>query len=262
MNTPNEVIDNVIALGQKKHKTPWIKIAILGCLAGIYISMGALLSSLFAAGFGGAALANPALPKLLAGAAFPVGLMLVVLVGAELFTGNTAYLMPATVRRAVPLSYFLKNWALVFLTNFIGAFLFDYFLVYRAGIMTAEPYVGYITKVAEYKTSLDWMQVMLRGIGANWMVCLAVWLGFSSRSMLGRLVGIWWPVMAFVAIGFEHSIANMFYIPTGILYGANVTWWSFVWDNLIPSTVGNIIGGALFVGCLYTYLYGAKKPQG
>lgn len=262
MNTPNETIDNVILLGLKKYKTPWIKIFILGCLAGVYISMGGLLSSLFAAGFGEWAVGNPSLPKLLAGAAFPVGLMLVVLVGAELFTGNTAYLMPATIKRQIPLSYFAKNWAVVFLANFVGAFLFDYFLVYQAGIMKPEAYTAYITKVADYKTSLGWMEVMYRGIGANWMVCLAVWLGFSSKTMLGRLVGIWWPVMAFVAIGFEHSIANMFYIPTGILYGADVTWGSFVWDNLIPSTIGNIIGGALFVGCLYTYLYGEKKVAG
>ncbi len=259
MNTPYDVIDTTTQLGIKKYETGWTKVFILGMLAGVYISMGGLLASLSAAGFGAWAEGNPFLPKLLAGATFPVGLMLVMLVGAELFTGNTAYLMPATMRGDIPRSYFIKNWMVVFLANFVGAFLFDYFLVYQAGVMKHPAYASYIVQIAEYKTSLDWSVVFLRGIGANWLVCLAVWMGFSSRTMLGRMAGIWWPVMAFVAIGFEHSIANMFYIPTGILHGANVSWSDFAVHNLIPSTLGNIVGGALFVGCLYAYLYNRKK---
>lgn len=255
MNTPYEVIEHTVGMSIKKFKTPWLKLFILGMLAGIYIAMGGLLSSLSAAGLGGIGADNPFIPKLLAGATFPFGLMLVLLVGAELFTGNTAYLMPATVRGDIPRTYFLKNWATVFIANFIGALLFDYFLVYQTQVMAYPVYTEYITHAAEYKTSLAWHEVFLRGIGANWMVCLAVWLGFSSRSMLGRIVGIWWPVMAFVAIGFEHSVANMFYIPTGIFYGANVSWSEFLLNNLIPSTLGNMIGGALLVGCLYAYLY-------
>lgn len=261
MNTPYDVIDLTVSMGLKKYRTPVGKLFLLGMLAGIYIAMGGLLSSLSAAGFGGIGAENPFLPKLLSGATFPVGLMLVILVGAELFTGNTAYLMPATLRGDIPRTYFLKNWSIVFLANFVGALLFDYFLVYQTGVMKLPAYTEYITHVAEYKTSMEWHVVFLRGIGANWMVCLAVWLGFSSRSMLGRLVGMWWPVMAFVAIGFEHSIANMFYIPTGIFYGANVSWGSFVLQNLIPSTLGNIIGGALFVGALYYYLYGQTSAN-
>lgn len=259
MNTPTEVIDQLIGLGEKKYKTPWLKLIILGMLAGVYIATGGLLASLSAAGFGAWSEGNPFLPKLLAGITFPVGLILVVLVGAELFTGNTAYLMPATITRRIPSIYFVQNWAVVFAANLVGALLFDYFLVYKAGIMQAPAYADYIRHVAEYKVGLPWDQVLLRGIGANWLVCLAVWLGFASRSMVGRLVGIWWPVMAFVAIGFEHSIANMFYIPTGMLYGANVSWGAFILDNLIPSTLGNIIGGTLFVGCMYTYLYSGKR---
>ena len=258
MNTPNEVIALVTAMGEKKHHTSWRKIFLLGMFAGIYIAMGGLLSSLSAAGFGGWAESNPFLPKLLAGATFPVGLMLVVVVGAELFTGNTAYLMPATYLGKIPRTYFLRNWAVVLLANAVGALLFDYFLVYATGVMKHPDYTAYIVHAAEYKTSLAWSEVFLRGIGANWLVCLAVWLGFHSRTMLGRIVGIWWPVMTFVAIGFEHSVANLFYIPTGIMHGANVSWAAFITANLIPSVLGNIVGGALFVGVAYTYLYGKK----
>ncbi len=261
MNYPNEVIDGLVAAGIKKYKTPLPKLILLGMLAGIYIAFGGLLSSLAAAGFGGVSSANPFFPKFIAGATFPVGLMLVILVGAELFTGNTAYLMPATLRGSVPRTYFLKNWAIVFLANFVGAFIFEYLFIYKAGIMAKPEYSAYIQHAAEYKTHLEWHVVLLRGVGANWMVCLAVWMGLSSKSMAGRLLGIWWPVMAFVAIGYEHSIANMFYIPTGILYGADVTWADFVFKNLIPATIGNIIGGGVFVGCAYYYLYGQKAKE-
>ncbi len=260
INTPYEVIDITRAMACKKYHTPYHKLFILGLLAGVYIAMGGLLSTMAAAGVGGIAETNPVIPKLLSGITFPVGLMLVILVGAELFTGNAAYLMPATLRGDIPRAYFLKNWAIVFAANFIGAVLFDYFLVYKAGILHAPHFTEYITHVAEYKTHLSWSEVFLRGIGANWMVCIAVWLGFSSKTMLGRISGIWWPVMAFVTIGFEHSIANMFYVPTGIMHGAQVSWTAFLLDNLIPATLGNIVGGAFFVGCIYAYLYN-KEPK-
>lgn len=257
MNTPYEVIDITLAMAQKKYHTPTLKLIILGLMAGFFIAMGGLLSSLTAGGLAGLGEANPFLPKLLAGATFPVGLMLVILVGAELFTGNTAYLMPATLSGSVPRWYFLKNWAIVYVANFAGALFFDYFLVYQTGVMSAnEAYVHYIQHAAEVKVhDLSWGEVFWRGVGANWMVCLAVWLGFASKSMLGRLVGIWWPVMAFVAIGYEHSVANMFYVPTAIFHGAPIAWSDFLVNNLVPATLGNIVGGAGLVGCAYGYLY-------
>lgn len=261
MNTPYEVIDTVRQMGVKKYKTPLAKLVLLGLLAGIYIAMGGLLSTLAASGVGGWAAANPILPKLLAGATFPLGLMLVVLVGAELFTGNTAYLMPATLRGDIPPYYFLRNWAVVYVANFVGALFFDYFIAYQTNVFSLPEMQSYLTHLAEYKLSQPWWQVFWRGVGANWLVCLAVWLGFASRGVPGRMLGIWFPVMAFVTMGFEHSIANMYYIPTAMFYGADVSWTSFVVDNLIPSTLGNILGGAVFVGCVYTYLYGDKSKN-
>lgn len=254
INSPHDVLKLTLEMSRKKWKTSTGKLFVLAMLAGAYIAIGGLLSSMAAAGVSGWASSNPFLPKLLAGMTFPVGLMLVMLVGAELFTGNTAYLMPATLRGEVPRFYFLRNWGIVYLGNFFGAFLFDLLLVYGADILKPS-YIDYLVHTAEYKTHLAWHVVLLRGIGANWMVCLAVWLGFSSRTMLGRVVGIWFPVMAFVAMGFEHSVANMFYIPTGMLYGADISVWSMIWDNLIPSTLGNMLGGALLVGALYSWLY-------
>ncbi|ATA75818.1 MULTISPECIES: formate/nitrite transporter family protein [Capnocytophaga] len=259
INTPHEVIEITKGMALKKYNTTFGKLVILGILAGFYIGMGGVLSSLAGAGVGGIAETNPILPKLISGATFPLGLMLIILVGGELFTGNNANLIPATIQGEIPKTYFLKNWIIIFISNFIGLIIFDYIFVYHSGIMQSEPYASYITKLAEYKTHLPWHQVFIRGIGANWLVCLAVWLGLSSQTMLGRLAGLWWPVMAFVVMGFEHSIANMFYIPTGIFHGANVTWTAFFVDNLIPATLGNIVGGAIFVGGVYGFLYGSKK---
>lgn len=262
MNTPHEVIEQTYQTAQKKYTTPWHKIFLLGLLAGAYISVGGLLATMTAGGFGGWAVTNPGLSKLMGGIVFPIGLIFVVLVGAELFTGNTATLMPAMMRRQVSPVYVLKNWLIVFCANVLGAVLFSYFLAYQSGILKSEVYTTYITSVAVSKCSLSWGEVFWRGVGANWLVCLAVWLGLSSRSMLGRLVGLWWPIMAFVTIGFEHSIANVYFVPTGIFYGASVSWSDFWWDNLFPTTLGNIMGGALFVGTIYGYLYGYKKGQG
>lgn len=259
INSLGEVIGLTRAMAVKKYKTQTNKLILLGLLAGVYIAMGGLLSTMVSAGSTGLGANSPIIPKLLSGATFPVGLMLVMLVGAELFTGNTAYLMPATLRGDIPPFYWLKNWSIVFVANFIGALLFDYFLVYRTELFNSEPYLSYVQHLGEYKISQSFEQIFLKGIGANWMVCLAVWLGFSSKDMLGRLVGIWWPVMAFVAIGFEHSIANMFYVPTAIFYGANIGWSDFLMSNLLPATLGNIVGGAIFVGMMYAYL--AHEPD-
>lgn len=259
MKTGSQVISEVRQIGLKKYHTPLQKLVLLGVLAGVYIAMGAMLATLAAGGFRVWAEGNLMLPKSIAGFTFPVGLMLVVIVGAELFTGNTAYLMPATYFGDIPRTYFLKNWLVIYLANFVGAIFFAYFIAYHGQIFDSPDSQGYLRVVAEHKLELSWWTVFLRGVGANWLVCLAVWLGFSSESILGRLVGIWWPVMTFVALGFEHSVANMFYVPTAILYGAEITWSDFFLYNLIPSTLGNILGGAVFVGCTYTYLYGQNK---
>lgn len=259
MNSPREVMELVLQVGRKKYETPWGKLVVLGLLGGVYIAMGGLVSIYMASAVGIEGGGNPLLLRLVAAGLFPLGLMLVLLVGAELFTGNTATIVPAVMRGDVPASYLLKNWAVVFLTNVIGAILFDYLLVYQGQVLAQPVQLDYIMRVAHLKTELPWHVVFVRGIGANWLVCLAVWLSLSSRSMVGRTFGLWWPVTAFVMVGFEHSIANAFYIPTAIFYGADLTWTAFVFSNLLPSTLGNIVGGSLFVGGLYAYLYMEKK---
>ncbi len=123
--------------------------------------------------------------------------------------------------------------------------------------MLKDPWTASIVGIAQAKVSQGFLVLLLKGIGCNWLVCLAVWLAVSSEDLTGKILGIWFPIMAFVAIGFEHSVANMYFIPAGIFYGAQVTWGQFLLNNLLPVTIGNVIGGAFFVGVVYWYLYGS-----
>jgi formate/nitrite transporter len=213
--------------------------------------------------------------KILGGASFSVGLMLVVIAGAELFTGNNL-MVSSVMSREITLSTMLKRWGVVFLANFIGSILVMLLFYYSGLWKTGDGALGATAvKIAYNKLSLSFSEALWRGIGCNWLVCLAVWMALASRQTIGKIFAIFFPIMAFVAIGFEHSIANMYFIPTGIILMnkvgmANISgvdpniigWINFLWRNLLPVTIGNIIGGAVFVGMSYwgAYLRPVKSP--
>lgn len=258
VRTPKEIAESALTIGVGKEalsRGQYGKLSVSSILAGAYIALGGVLSLIAGYGFPAVSSGNPSMQKLLSGAMFPIGLILVVILGAELFTGNNALLMPGLLKRRYSLQAVLKNWLLVYIGNFIGAMLVCYFLVYKTGLTAPEPWNGAIRNIAEAKVSMDFWTVFLKGIGANWCVCLAVWLALSGRRMIEKMAGCWLPVMAFVALGYEHSIANMFFIPCGMLEGADVTIGQMIVDNLIPATLGNVAGGALLVGCAHWYLY-------
>ncbi len=246
--TPAQTAEAAVNAGLAKVSVSPLRLVVNGVLAGAFIALGGALSLIVGCGFPGLTADNPALQRLLSGAMFPIGLILVVILGAELFTGNNAVLIPAWRRGHYGFRKIVANWCAVYILNFVGAIAFTWLLVYEAGLTASPLYRDATVAIATAKTSLPWLTVFVRGIGANWCVCLAVWLALSSRSTIGKMAGCWLPVMAFVALGYEHSIANMFYLPLGILNGAPVTAWQAIVDNLIPATLGNVAGGALFVG--------------
>lgn len=258
MNFPERVIQIAGNVATKKGSYSTNKTLILAFLAGAYIAFGGLLAIIIGGGIPGIAAENPGISKFLFGAAFPLGLILVVLVGAELFTGNTAYFIPNVLNKTQKLSAMLRNWLLVYVGNFIGAVFVAYFIVYLTHIVHKTPFIDSVHTLAISKTSHTFLVTFLKGIGANWLVCLALWQGMAAKDVSGKIIAIWWPVMAFVTFGFEHSIANMFFIPLAIFEGADITWASFIIDNLIPATLGNIVGGSFFVGTLYWKLYNKK----
>jgi len=283
---PAEIAKAAIAAGSTKCSITWQKLLILGFLAGAYIAFGALLSEIVAGGLSNGSITSPeglvwkfslpsGLVKFAAGAVFPVGLMLVVIAGSELFTGNCMFAPISLLNKEASFKGLAKNWALVYVANLLGSVFVAYFLAYQCGFFDALPWAGWAANVANTKCGLDFATAFLRGIGCNWLVCLAVWLAISADDIVGKILGIWFPIMAFVAIGFEHSVANMFFIPLGIfvandavaaanLASAGVAapnllgaagWYNFFITNLIPVTLGNIVGAAVFVAMLYWYVY-------
>lgn len=255
LRTPKEIVAVALDAGCTKASLPVSRLLVQAVQAGVFIAFGGILSLIIGYGFPEIASGNPGMQKLLSGCMFPIGLILVVVLGAELFTGNNALLMPGLMRRRFGVASVIRNWFLVYLGNFAGALLFVYVMVYSAGLTAAEPYHGAVIRMAEAKVAMTWLTVFVKGIGANWCVCLAVWLALSGHNLLEKMAGCFLPVMAFVALGYEHCIANMFFIPAGILEGANVGIGQFLIDNLVPATIGNIVGGAVFVGCLNTWLH-------
>ena len=231
------------------------KMTIAGAMAGAYIALGGLLALLVGQGFPEISAGNPGLAKLLSGAMFPVGLILVVFLGAELFTGNNALLIPGWRERRITAPKVLINWVVIYLTNFIGAILFTAAIAWYSGATDAAIYRDAAINIATAKVNMPWLVVMVRGIGANWLVCLAIWLGITCPTPFARIVALWMPVMAFVVMGMEHSIANMFYLPLGMLHGADITIGCAICNNLIPATIGNIIGGAIFVAMPFHILH-------
>lgn len=256
--SPEEVIQVINKVAEAKTNTNYKKTFVLALLAGGYIAMGGLLALIIGGAMPGLAASNPGLQKFFFGAVFPLGLILVAVAGAELFTGNTAYFMPSVLSKRMTIAKPLKNWGIVYVGNFIGSIMVAYFLVYLTQVLLNTPSADSAINIAISKTSQPFYKAFLKGIACNWLVALAMWLAYASKDIAGKILGIWFPIMGFVAMGFEHSVANMFFIPVAIFHGAEISWTSFLIDNLIPVTLGNIIGGGLFVGTAYWFVFDRK----
>jgi len=271
---PADMAAKAEAVGIKKAHANNMSMFVLAVLAGAFISLGAIFSTTVSAGAGD-------LPygvgRLLAGLVFSLGLILVIVGGAELFTGNNLIVM-AWANHKVSTGLLLKNWLIVYLGNFAGALATAALMFASAQYTFGKGAVGAAAlTIANAKSGLDFGQAIALGIMCNTLVCLAVWLTFSARTTTDRILAIVPPITAFVAAGFEHSIANMYFIPIGLFIRqfapdsfwaaigksaadyANLTWANFFVNNLIPVTLGNIIGGAFMVGAVYWFVY-LRKP--
>ncbi len=245
-----------------KNAFPTAQLLVYSFLGGVFISMGCLLAIIVAGGMPGVAAANPGLVKFVFGAVFPLGLLLVVIGGAELFTSDCAIIFFGWLNGQFPLSRLVRLWTLGYLGNFAGALAVAVLFAWQSGILDAEPWLGFTLKIGEAKTSSSFLKVFIKGVGANWLVCMAVWMACSAGDITGKVLALWFPVMAFVALGFEHSIANMFFIPVAQLLGADITMYDFLIGNLLPATLGNIAGGAVFVALPYWFMFSKGRPAG
>ncbi len=263
---PAEILDVTVNSGKDKAESTFKKLLILGIMAGTYIA------------FAGAA-ANMAsfnlllgtetygLGKILSGTIFTGGIIMVTLAGAELFTGNSLMTV-AVLEKKISVTKMLRNWVIVYIANFIGSFLVAWMVV-NTGILSsgADMLGAFTVKVAAGKVNMTFLQCLISGILCNWLVCLAVWCATGASSTTGKILALFFPIWLFVTGGFEHSVANMYFISAGImasssetfsaLSGAapealtNLDWYGMAVSNLLPVTLGNIIGGTIFVATAY-----------
>lgn len=250
MFTPEEILQKSITAGVNKlHKTMLAKM-ILGFIGGAMISIGFLAYIRVTA-----SIPNDlaSVKSLVGGAVFPIGLIIILLAGGELATGNMMAVGTAMFSKKAKLLDYLQNLAIITLFNFIGAVFVAYFFGHVVGLTHAEPFKQAVISIAAGKTGASFLSAFVSGIGCNWLVGIAVWLALGAKDAAGKILGIWFPIMIFVAVGFQHSIANCFIIPAAIFEGGS-NWMLFI-QNFIPVYLGNIVGGAVFVAAFYYYSY-------
>jgi len=257
--TPAKIAALIEGAGVRKVHLPIIQILALGFMAGAFIAFGAVFFTVTVTDSG----LGLGPKRLLGGIVFSLGLILVVIGGAELFTGNNLIAM-AWADKKVTTVEILKNWILVYGANFIGAVAMA-LIVHLAGTMNmagAAP-AETANAIAIGKTNLSFTEAFFRGVLCNALVCLAVWLSYAAHRVSGKILAIIFPVAGFVALGFEHSVANMYFFAIAILQGAEGVTIAAVVANLVPVTIGNIIGGSIFVALIYwaVYLRGAEKTS-
>lgn len=266
---PDDIAETAENTGVKKANMPAMKTFMLAVLAGAFIAFGAIFAITVTSGS-----ALPyGLTKLVSGLCFSLGLILVILSGAELFTGNNLVIM-AWANKRIGFKKLMRNWAIVYLGNLFGALSIVVLMFFSEQYTFNEGAVGLnALRIAEAKCSIGFVQGIALGILCNILVCLAVWLCFSAKSVSGKILAIIFPITAFVAAGFEHSVANMYFIPKGLFLKSfagdkfwnsiesspdsfqHLNWENFLVVNLLPVTIGNIIGGAFMVGLVYWFIY-------
>lgn len=244
LKAPPALYQGAIAAGTAKASKSWGDIFKLGIVAGCHIGFGAYLALTVGGACPGIASENPGLQKMILGAfGLPFGLIMTLATGGELFTGNTALVGAAAMEGKVTKKDLVKNWVSSYAENFVGSIILAY-LAYKSGTLAGGPAAS---AIATAKCGLPFEVAFIRGILCNWLVCMGVYMASGCSSMPGKMTAVWFPISAFVALGLDHSVANMFIIPLGIMRGAAITYKEMVVKNLIPVTLGNIVGGLLCV---------------
>lgn len=268
--SPAEVAKNYIATGKAKVNTPIAKMLILSVLAGAFIAFGGVAATTVAV-----SIPEASLGKFIGACVFPGGLTMVLLAGSELFTGNCLLTIPL-LEKEIRVSGMLKNWVVVYIGNLIGGILVAAGAVFSHQVsLFSNGMAVSVISTAVSKCSMSFGDAFIKGILCNFLVCIAVWISFAAKDVVGKIAGLFFPIMMFVLCGFEHSVANMYYISAGLFAKTNavyaqaaadagvdmsaLTVGNFFGKNLLPVTLGNIVGGAICVGCAYWFIYLRKR---
>lgn len=253
---PEQIMEITVGNGVKKTKYPLAETLILGFEAGAFIALGYLLyirvTATLPASLEG-------LGSLIGASVFPIGLILTLLAGGELLTGNMMAVPLARIAHQISTKTVIKNWFLITISNFIGAIFVAYVFGHVVGLTETGPFLGKTVSIAEHKLEASFLQAFLSGIGCNWLVAAAVWLSYGAEDITGKIAGIWFPTMTFVAIGFQHVVANMFVVPAAIFAG-HFTWYEYL-QNFVPVFLGNAVGGSMFVAMAYWFAYKKREVK-
>ncbi len=259
---PMEILNVTMDSAVIKARSSLRKLIILSVLAGAFIAIAGAGANMAGYFF----LAEPSttgLGKMISGLIFPAGLMMVVLAGAELFTGNNLMITAVMARRITAVDM-LRNWLIVYFGNLAGSLLISWLIAASGLLATGDGLLGEVTaSIALSKVSLSFGQAFIRGILCNFLVCIAVWMASGAATASAKAVCLFFPIWLFVTAGFEHSIANMYFIPVAIFAGgadAAVGWGGFA-ANLLPVTLGNLVGGCVFAGCAYYFALRERKTE-
>jgi len=247
---PKETLQAVYRAGQYKAGLPLNLLMVQSTMAGVYIAMAGHLYVAVGGGVIGAAV-------------FPTGLIAVVLTSAELFTGDALVFVASVLGGKVSFGKLMRNWTVSWIMNFAGCLLWAVLLAYASNSLEDLGRADLVVKIALKKANQPWVHIFLKGIGANFMVCVGVWQATCAEEVAGKILALWFPISAFVMMGFDHVVANQFLIPVGMMYGADISISHLLFKALLPASLGNIVGGGLCVGAVYWYVYdtmtGEKK---
>jgi formate/nitrite transporter len=266
--TPQEASAAAVVAGMRKANLSWDRALVGGFLGGAYIAFGSLVAIAVSSGLDPKSWGT--LPTLFTGAVFALGLILVIIAGAELLTGNMALLPVALLRRRITVAQLGVNFGLVLVGNLIGSLFVAYFLAYKSGVIGESAqtagaagleHVRAVAIAAGKGVKESDSEIFLRAVGCNWLVCLAVWMAYSAEDIGGKILAIFFPIMAFVAMGFDHVVANMFFLPLGHFIGTPGLGWAQVVNNLVIAFFGNLVGAGVFVSGIYWFIHLRGTPD-
>jgi formate transporter len=263
---PREMAQVAAETGAKKTHRTWDRVLVSAFLAGAYISFGALVAITVSSGLDAETWGT--LPTLFMGAAFTLGLVLVLIAGSDLATGNMLLVPLGAMRGRVDVGDVVKNLTLVLLGNLVGALFVAFFLAVQTDVIGGAASEGNalltyerLASITDGKIHHSAWETFLRGVGCNWLVCLAVWMSLAATSVSGKIMAVFFPVMAFVAMGFDHVVANMFFVPAAIFAGVPDVGWGDALLNWLLAGAGNLVGAVVFVGTSYWYLFLKDVPE-
>ena len=242
VKSPKDTLNAVYKAGIYKAGLPMDLLCVQSFMAGMYI---ALAGQMFLSLGGG----------VLGAIFFPTGLIAVAFTSGELFTGDSLVFVASVLGKKVSIFKLLRNWSVSWIFNFAGCLVWAVLFGYASGALEDLGQRDFAIKVALKKANQPWLHIFLKGIAANFLVCLGVWQATCAEEAAGKIMGLWFPVSAFVIMGFDHCIANQFLISLGMMFGADISITHLLFKALLPATLGNIVGGGVFIGAVYWYVF-------